>query len=78
MLSDLHLASENRGATTAIGVRLLSMFVRGDVVMHFEDEDAARAALRAAGFERAEVHRGSAISDTRGATSIRVIEATTG
>jgi O-methyltransferase involved in polyketide biosynthesis len=78
MLSDLHLAGENRGATTAIAVRLLSMFVRGEVRMHFEDEAAALAALSAAGFADAAVHRGSAVSDTRGAASIRVIESSTG
>jgi O-methyltransferase involved in polyketide biosynthesis len=77
MLSDLHLASENRGVTTAIGVRLLSMFVRGDVRMHFEDEDAALAALGAAGFADSAVHRGSEVSDTGGAASIRVIESST-
>jgi len=78
MLSDLHLASENRGATTALGVRLLSMFVRSDVRMHFDDEAAALTALRAAGFAEAAVHRGSEISDTRGAATIRVIESSTG
>jgi O-methyltransferase involved in polyketide biosynthesis len=77
MLCDLHLASENRGATTAIGVRLLSMFVHGDVRMHFDDEAAALAALAAAGFGDAAVHRGSEVSDTRGAASIRVIESST-
>jgi len=78
MLSDLHLAGENRGATTAIGVRLLSMFIRGDVRLHFEDEREALAALRSAGFAEAAVHRGSDVSDTRGAASIRVIESGTG
>jgi O-methyltransferase involved in polyketide biosynthesis len=78
MLSDLHLAGENRGATTAVGVRLLSMFVRGDVRMHFDDEKAALAALRSAGFAEAVVHRGTEIADTRGAASIRVIESSTG
>ena len=67
MLSDLHLSSENRGATTAVGARLLSVFVRGDVRMHFDDERAALARCRSAGFAEAAVHRGTEVSETRGA-----------
>jgi O-methyltransferase involved in polyketide biosynthesis len=77
MLSDLHLASENTGLAIAVGVRMLSAFVRGPVEMHFGDEDTAIVALTGAGFATAVLHRGSEVSDSRGAGSVRVIEATT-
>jgi O-methyltransferase involved in polyketide biosynthesis len=76
MISDLHLGGENAGLITAIGVRVLSAFVRGRVEMHFEDEEGAIAALNAAGFDRATLHNGSEISDPRRVGSVRVIEAT--
>ena len=75
MLSDLHLASENSGLITAVGVRMLSAFVRGRVEMHFEDEGQALEALAQAGFGEAFLHRGSEVSDARSADAIRVIEA---
>jgi O-methyltransferase involved in polyketide biosynthesis len=77
MLSDLHLAGENAGLLTAVGVRMLSAFVRGRVEMHFADEGAAIAALTGAGFATAVLHRGSEASDARGAGSVRVLEAST-
>jgi O-methyltransferase involved in polyketide biosynthesis len=76
MLSDLHLGGENTGLITAIGVRVLSAFVRGSVEMHFEHEADAAAALTNAGFAAATLHSGTEISDARGAGSVRVIEAT--
>jgi O-methyltransferase involved in polyketide biosynthesis len=75
MLSDLHLASENAGLITAVGVKLLSAFVRGPVEMHFDDEGEAISALIRAGFAEASLHLGSETSDAKGANSIRVIEA---
>ncbi len=78
MLSDLHLASENSGLLTAIGVRVLSAFVRGQVEMHFEDEQQALAALADAGFAEAALRSGTEVSDERGAGSVRVVEASTG
>jgi O-methyltransferase involved in polyketide biosynthesis len=77
MLSDLHLASENTGLMTAVGVRMLSAFVRGRVQMHFADEAEAVAALRDAGFAAATLHCGSEVSNASGAGSVRVIEAST-
>jgi O-methyltransferase involved in polyketide biosynthesis len=74
MLSDLHLGSENKGVTMAVGARLLSVFVRGNVEMHFEDRAGAIAALEDAGFPRAALHRGSEVSDSRGAPKIWVAE----
>jgi O-methyltransferase involved in polyketide biosynthesis len=56
-LADLRLAGENRGpAERAFGV-VLSAFVRGRVHTHFADADEAIAALRAAGFSEARLHR---------------------
>jgi O-methyltransferase involved in polyketide biosynthesis len=75
MLSDLHLASENAGLVTAIGVRMLSAFVRGRVEMHFDDEGEVLAALAEAGFEEAELHSGAEVSEESGAASVHVLEA---
>jgi O-methyltransferase involved in polyketide biosynthesis len=75
MLCDLHLAGENKGLIATIGVLALSAFVRGQVAMHFEDEAEAVAALEAVGFRKAVSHRGTEVSDERGAASIHVIEA---
>ena len=77
MLSDLHLASENTGLVTAVGTRLLSLFVRGRVEMQFDNETEALRALEAAGFAEAYLHRGSDVSDAPATESIRVIEART-
>jgi O-methyltransferase involved in polyketide biosynthesis len=77
MLSDLHLASENAGLMTAVGVQMLSAFVRGRVEMHFAEEAQAIAALLAAGFAAATLHRGSEVSDAGNADGVRVIEAAT-
>jgi O-methyltransferase involved in polyketide biosynthesis len=56
-LADLRLAGESRGhAERAFGV-VLSAFVRGRVHTHFADADEAIAALRAAGFSEARLHR---------------------
>jgi O-methyltransferase involved in polyketide biosynthesis len=76
MLADLHLADENRGAAVAVFVRLLSVFVRGRVRMHFDDEVKARKALIDAGFAEATLRRGSEVRESRGASSVRVAEAT--
>ncbi len=77
MLSDLHLADENEGPMTTVGYRLLSLFVRGRVQMHFDDEAETIATLEAAGFTGAVLHRGSEVSDARGVDNIRVLEAHT-
>jgi O-methyltransferase involved in polyketide biosynthesis len=83
-LSDLRLAGLNRGpGERAFGV-VLSVFVRGRVHTHFADEAEATAALKAAGFSQARLHRGDthtpAALDRRdpGATLIHVIEGTVG
>lgn len=53
-LSDLHLAGVQTREVRAFRV-LLSAFVRGRVYLHFQDAAQATAALRAAGFARAEL-----------------------
>ncbi len=55
-LSDLHLGS-GQGPTVKVVRRLLGVFVRGQVHLHFEGAGAAEAALRDAGFADASVRR---------------------
>jgi O-methyltransferase involved in polyketide biosynthesis len=75
MLSDLHLASDSTGLVVTTFTRLLSLFVRGRVLIHFDHESEAIEALVAAGFADASLHRGTEISDAPGAGAVRVIEA---
>src|SRR5262245_42505283 len=63
-VSELHLAGENSHVTIAVGTRLLSVFVRGRVEMHFDDEAEAAGALTAAGFPEARLHSGSEVYET--------------
>jgi O-methyltransferase involved in polyketide biosynthesis len=72
-ISDLHL-----GAVQNVQVRafrtLLSVFVRGPVHLHFYGAGEAVAALHAAGFEAAKLHRATdfgADRDPRGAIGLR-------
>jgi O-methyltransferase involved in polyketide biosynthesis len=80
-LADIRLAGLERGPTErAFGV-VLSAFVRGRVHTHFADEAQAAAALRAAGFGEARLHRcadhPAAVLGRRdpGAEGIHIIEA---
>ena len=81
-LSDLRLAGLNRGPGERAFSVVLSVFVRGRVHTHFVNEAEATAALKAAGFSQARLHRGDAhppaAVDRRdpGARLIHVIEAT--
>jgi len=83
-LSDLHLAGENRGAASSSFVKLLSMFVRGRVHLHFANRAEAEAALLKAGFDTATLHRPSDFADRftecsdPAARLVRVIEARSG
>lgn len=78
-LSDLRLAAE-RDPVEQVFNRALGAFVRGGVHPHFGSEGAAAAALEAAGFDSAALHRGDlhpAAGDRRGdpgAALIHVIE----
>jgi O-methyltransferase involved in polyketide biosynthesis len=55
-VSDLHLGSV-QGPTVKVVRRLLGVFVRGQVYLHFDGAGAAEAALREAGFADASVRR---------------------
>jgi O-methyltransferase involved in polyketide biosynthesis len=57
-LSDVHFAKQNL-AVPAVRVfrQLLQVAARGQVQLHFEDDDEVVAALRGAGFRHAEVHQ---------------------
>lgn len=79
-LSDLHLSRENRGPLTQVFSMLLGTFVRGRVHLHFASTAEAVAALRAAGFDRAQLHapadllRQPGTPLLPGANLVRVIE----
>lgn len=83
-LSDLNLggdAGSLRG--TQIFQRMLSVFARGQVYLHFDDPKEAAAELQAAGFDRASLHDPKQfasklhLAETE-RTIVRVIEARTG
>ncbi len=78
-ISDLHLGDVQTAAIRAFRV-LLSAFVRGRVHLHFSSVAEAEAALRAAGFDSAEVRRASdLVPDSRGPGSglVHILEAST-
>lgn len=54
-LSDLHVASDNRGLFIQAFLKLLSSFVRGAVHLHFSSALEARSELQQMGFKTAEV-----------------------
>jgi O-methyltransferase involved in polyketide biosynthesis len=56
-LADFRFARDGRGLAERAFERLLGSFVGGDIHPFRGDEAAAEAALRSAGFERAELHR---------------------
>jgi hypothetical protein len=57
-LSDIHLG-ESADAVTATAKALITAFVRGNVYLHFDDEQEATAALEQAGFDDARLLRPS-------------------
>ena len=81
-LADLRFARPDRGLPEHAFDLLLGAFVRGKVHAYRGDEATATAALRAAGFKQARLHRGDehpAAADLRrdpGAGVIAIIEAT--
>jgi O-methyltransferase involved in polyketide biosynthesis len=78
-ISDLHLGELQTVAIRAFRV-LLSAFVRGRVHLHFSSAAEAEAALRAAGFDVAEVRRAAdLVPDSRGPGSglAHILEAST-
>jgi len=79
-ISDIHLGSV-QGTQVRAARTVLAAFVRGSVHLHFADADSCLAALRQAGFERAELHRPSSLAPERrgaGAGLAHVLEAATG
>ena len=80
-ISDLHLGSVQNAQVRAFRAAL-SVFVRGRVHLHFDDAEQAVAALRAAGFAHAELHRAGDIAAAgdrldRGARLAHILEAST-
>jgi O-methyltransferase involved in polyketide biosynthesis len=79
--SDLHVASDNRGAQTRAFGKMLGRFVRGKVYLHFGSVAAAESALRHNGFASARLFTPSpqpardGAADGRGAKLVRVIDA---
>lgn len=68
-LSDLHLAADVRRVPAARAFSaLLSVFARGRVHFHYQDETEAGAALLAAGFAEARIH-------PAGSSPVRIVEA---
>jgi O-methyltransferase involved in polyketide biosynthesis len=57
-VADLHVGGSNEGATARAFEAALGLFVRRRVHVHFDGADDAVAALRAAGFSEARLHRG--------------------
>jgi O-methyltransferase involved in polyketide biosynthesis len=76
-LSDLHLEAENSDRVARAWLAALGAFVRGRVHMPYRDEADALTALKAAGFEHAELHRGGEAGTGTSADRVRVIRART-
>ena len=81
--SDLHVASENRGAGNLVFGKALGRFVRGKVYLHFRSAGEAEEALQHSGFTRARLvspppqPTKSGQTNRKGAKLVRVIEAMT-
>lgn len=81
--SDLHLASDNRGASTRTFGKLLGSFVRGRVYLHFGSAAEAEAALIRSGFATAQLiapepqTMSGGVVDRKGAGLVKVIKAGT-
>jgi O-methyltransferase involved in polyketide biosynthesis len=77
-ISDVHMGGAQTPQVRAFRV-LLSAFVRGRVYLHFEDPGEAVAALRDAGFEKAEVGRaGDIVEGGRAGSGLaHILEAST-
>ena len=55
-LADLSVSDETRGPAALVFKRMLEIFVRGQLHVHFATVDAAAAALGEAGFGRVALH----------------------
>lgn len=80
-LSDIHLGKQNKGRVATIFSKILSIFVRGGIYMHFQNRDIAEKALIDSGFKTAKLHKpgdwaGKIKACAKpGANLVRVIEA---
>ncbi|MDR3417569.1 MAG: class I SAM-dependent methyltransferase [Nevskia sp.] len=83
-LSDLHLGSENHGASMRVFSEMLGRFVRGGIHMHFHTVAEAEEALRRSGFDSARLLTpqpqvsSTGVIDRRGAALVRIVTARTG
>jgi O-methyltransferase involved in polyketide biosynthesis len=80
-ISDLHLGSVQSAQIRAFRAAL-SVFVRGQVHLHFDDAEQAESALRDAGFARAKLYRASDVPGVepvgdRGGRLAHILEAST-
>jgi O-methyltransferase involved in polyketide biosynthesis len=78
-LSDLHLGSVQSPAVRVVR-RLLGVFVRGQVYLHFDGAQETEAALRDAGFAHASVRRAGTIVELpagQGRSTAHILEAST-
>ena len=80
-ISDLHLGSVQNAQIRAFRAAL-SLFVRGQVHLHFDTAEQAEAALRDAGFADARLYRAADVPGTepvrnRGAQLAHILEAST-
>jgi O-methyltransferase involved in polyketide biosynthesis len=76
-ISDLHLGAV-QSAQVRIFRALLSAFVRGQVYLHFDNEDEAVAALLLAGFESAQLYPAASLAPEirgRGGSLAHILEA---
>ncbi len=80
-LSDIHLGKQNKGRVASIFSKMLSIFVRGGVYLHFQNRDLAEKALIDSSFKTAKLHKPGDWADRikacakPGANLVRVIEA---
>lgn len=80
-LSDIHLGKQNKGRVANIFSKMLSIFVRGGIYLHFQNREAAEKALIDSGFKTAKLHKPGDWADKikacakPGANLVRVIEA---
>ena len=84
-LTDLHLGGETAGLPVALAFsRLLGIFARGAVHLHFADAGEGQTAFREAGFETTTLHRPSdlrahvTLPDVRLPDILRIVEARVG
>lgn len=82
-LSDVYLTHENRNAAMLAFGKILQIFVRGRMHVHFETPAQACERMQRAGFKLTEIHKTSAlpqtceIAKTRGGDRVRILEART-